>query len=715
VKRPGNTRVITTVRPVVAEQVFRALLAPYEATGQITRFSNMQLQSTTLQGDRLTSVVFAVVDNPESTLTVNANMTIDASDWGDVIKAAGAEYDFGIDASGEFGEPSAPSSHQPETDMNPITWCAILEEQDSEVDFSEPAGFEAANFQGRWGWIKEDFAYTTRRLVDGNGNDQITHPDLVLINNPNVDYPLDQHTAAVANALEAIEPGLSARNIVQLTPGQRQIVFDDAKRRTLHYLYYLRSNFPKFKRLALSDEFGTDDKLPPKPYLRESLRLVARHIITEQEILGFGDRSHYAHAMYPDAVFSWQFELDFHPTTRKWLSDEGDKGPWEADFRGNRRFGGGGTGRAVFPLRSLVPVRITGLLAAQKNLGYTSIVGSSCRLHDQSVAAGQAAGAVAAVSLRGDTEAGQICFNQQALAQVWDGLLGKHGVGVAIWPFADLDPDDPGFAAIQQLALRRLLPIAVNETSFQPDVAATEKWLAAVVGKVQDAGFDCVPPELPQTRRQAAVAIWKQVADQPLPKRQWLVPGDADDDGLPDASDPLPFTKGRVTWTMPEQWDGVPRELDADTSSIEAFNFTSRSGPAVAGFINDHGAKYSDEAGFGWLRDQTNNTRLRDLARGTVRDGFVFTRAEEKWQRKLENGSYAVTVCIGDVGFDQPGQYVAVEGNVLASNLSTQKGSFRELTSIVEVSDGQLTVTIGRPEGGSNTALNWIFITPYQE
>ena len=466
VKRPGNTRVITTVRPVVAEQVFRALLAPYESTGQITRFSNMQLQSTMLKGDRLTSVDFQMVDNPESTLTVNARMTIDASDWGDVIKAAGAEYDFGIDASGEFGEPSAPFLHQPQTDMNPITWCAILEEQDSDIEIPQPAGFDPANFQGKWGWIKEDFAYTTRRLVDGNGNDQITHPDVLLINNPNIDYPLDQHTAAVATALEAIEPGLSAKNIVQLTPAQRQLIFDDAKRRTLHYLYYLHSNFPKFKRMALSDEFGTDDKLPPKPYVRESLRLVAKHIITEQEILGFGDRSHYAHAMYPDAVFSWQFELDFHPTARKWLSDQGSRGPWEADFRGNRRFGGGGTGRAVFPLRSLVPIRVTGLLGAQKNLGYTSIVGSSCRLHDQSVAAGQAAGAVAAVSLQGEIEPGQICFDQESLAEIWDALLGKHGVGVAIWPFADLDPYDPGFAAIQQLALRRLLPIAVNETAF---------------------------------------------------------------------------------------------------------------------------------------------------------------------------------------------------------------------------------------------------------
>ena len=67
-----------------------------------------------------------------SAWTVTAKMTSDVSDWGDVIKAAGAEYDFGIDA-------------------------------------------------------KAEFAYTTRRLVDGAGSQPTNHPDIVLINNPNVD------------------------------------------------------------------------------------------------------------------------------------------------------------------------------------------------------------------------------------------------------------------------------------------------------------------------------------------------------------------------------------------------------------------------------------------------------------------------------------------------------------------------------------------------
>ncbi len=713
VKRPGNTRVITTARPVVSEQVFRELLAPFEQTGQVKRFSNLEVQSARLEGNQLRAVVFATPGSPESTLTVTTKMTIDATDWGDVIKAAGGEYDFGIDGKGEFGEPSAPMSHQPETDMNPITWCAVLEQRPGPIDVIEPAGFDARNFQGKWGWIEEEFAYTTRRLVDGAGFDVIDHPDIVLINNPNVDYPLDRYPASVAEALEASQPGASAKNIVQLAPDQRHIVFDDAKQRTLQYLHYLRSNFSRFRSMDLSDEFETDDKLPPKPYIRESLRLVAKHIIVEQEVLGFGSRSHYARAMYPDAVFSWQFELDFHPTARKWLGDEAEDGPWEADFRGNRRFGRGGTGRAMFPVRSLVPVRIKGLLGGQKNLGYSSIVGSSCRLHDQSVAVGQAAGAVAAISLQRGIDPARICFDQASIFAIWDALLGGPGAGVAIWPFADVDPYDDGFQAIQQLALRRLLPLEAGDVSFRADDVATEPWLAAVVAKIRGAGLTCELVSAPATRRDAARMLWKQVASQTQPPRIWRAAGDADDDGLPDSRDPLPFTKGTASWQQLTTWDGVPDEQwDQGDEGVQAFNFTSAEGPIVEGFVSDHGKQYSAESKFGWSRDLTNNTRLRKVASGAIRDGFVFTRTQDTWECDLASGTYTVTVCIGDAGHDQPGQYVSVEGKTMAADVTTQLGSFRELTSTVDVDDGRLTVVMGKPDGGSNTTLNWILIRP---
>ena len=357
---------ITTSQPVVSEQIFRELIAPFEKNGQILRRSNYRVDSVLMADDRVLGVEFMGATG--ETLTVRATLTIDASDWGDVIKGSGAKWEAGQDPKSRYNEPSASVSGEPATDLNPITWCMILEQQEKPSLFPKPEGYDPAWFNGQWGWIKEEFAYTTRRLVDGQGYKEIDHPDILLINNPSIDYPLDTYPKSEADALEATEPGTSKKNLVALTPEQREIVFADARNHTLKYYYHLQQNFPKFHHMALSREFGTKDHLPPKPYVRESLRLVAKHILKEQEVVGFEARSNYATVMFPDAVFCWQFELDFHPTRRKWTTNKGDTGPWEADFRGNRRFGRGGTGRAVFPLRALLPESTKGLIGAQKNL-----------------------------------------------------------------------------------------------------------------------------------------------------------------------------------------------------------------------------------------------------------------------------------------------------------------------------------------------------------
>ena len=66
-------------------------------------------------------------------------------------------------------------------------------------------------------------------MVDGQGFKQIDHPDILLINTPPVDYPLDVYPAMVAAALDATEAGASKKNLVAMTPEQREIVFQDAR------------------------------------------------------------------------------------------------------------------------------------------------------------------------------------------------------------------------------------------------------------------------------------------------------------------------------------------------------------------------------------------------------------------------------------------------------------------------------------------------------
>ncbi len=715
VSRPGNTRVITTSRPVVSEQVFRELLKTYETTGQITRFSNYAVQSVITTKDQVRGVVFQSTED-ESSLTVHAKITIDASDWGDVIQKSGAEWDVGVDARAEFNEPSAPESGDPPTDVNPITWCLIVEEQADESLIPKPDSYDERYFTGQWGWIDEKFAYTTRRLVDGNGFSEITHPDVLLINTPPIDYPLDVFPANVADALEETEKGASSKPLAEMTAQQRSIVYADAQNHSLKFLYYLQQRFQKFRKMALSSEFGTANQLPPKPYIRESIRLKAKHIVKEQEVLGFEARSHYATTMFPDAVFSWQFELDFHPTKRSWRTNQMANGPWEASFRGNRRFGRGGTGRAVFPIRGLVPVGITGLLGAQKNLGYTSIVSSSCRLHDQSIHAGQASGAVAAISLRHEADPAELYHQRELVAEIWDGLLdGKYGAPLVIWPFADVDPLEPGFAAIQQLALRRLFELGPGDTEFIPEADASIPWYEQILSNAELQGYDVstlrtVP--IPATRRGAAQQIWNVLKSQPTPNYKRLEEKDADADGIPDTVDPLPYNSGWKSWKHDPTRDGIPEFIGQTQKALLAVNFTSSETPEVRGFKKDIGLTFDLKKGFGWRSNLAKNVRVRNLHDKPLANSFVFTRAEDVWECALPNGTYQVTVCVGDAGHEQIGQNLEIEGEVVAEHLDTQAATFVELTTTVRLQDGRLTLTLGTPGGGSNTCINWLVVQP---
>ncbi len=125
---------------------------------------------------------------------------------------------------------------------------------------------------------------------------------------------------------------------------------------------------------------------------------------------------------------------------------------------------------------------------------------------------------------------------------------------MAIWPFADVDPTDAGFVAIQQLALRRLLPLDAHDTEFHPNQRVGETWLNEVFARVAAAGYTRQEEPswpVPTTRRAAAIEVWKAVANQPMRLPPRKSPDDADGDGIADAADPLPWTPGTVSWHAP--------------------------------------------------------------------------------------------------------------------------------------------------------------------
>lgn len=840
--RPGNCFCAwTTCEPRDTERLFRQLIATHlkENGGPIHLWENLEPESVEVTNSTVTSVLF--VPAPSSTnqtkLRIKAKLTIDASDWGDIIRLSGASYLRGPDLKDRFQEPSAPSDFTQidPHEMNPLTWCLMLRETDRPQIVSAPEGHDERTFFGatnhcaadyrQLGWpagAMKPFApawkdstlpkgpyseppnvYTHRRLVDRRHFNLTAGTECVLVNWPIQDYPTYNFPARVVRELEALEPGASQKNMVDMTPNQRRVVFDDVKRHALGLLHHLQTTVADrqpagdvtFRTLALTDEYGTADKLPKKPYLREALRLDALYVLREQDIRDTDGTQSWAAHMVGDSVFGFQFNIDFHPTRRIFLKPDDPAGPW-SHIHSKLRNWSTHTDRAGFPLRSLIPRDRDGLIAAGKSLGVSSIVSSAVRLHGHGMLAGQAAATVAALALEHEVSPSRLARDGRLVRLVQSKLIDPPGEAprVLMWPyqdvpvtakhfvavnelavrsilvgdpgaqdffpdravtkrevaragcraallfgikadfeyepdaaksrFVDVPPDDPDYASIESL-LRwsRLRP----NSNFQPDDAAELKHVLITLNVLdQDAADDLKNTTRTVSRAEFAEKLWRCLARktehfETLPADMSL---DSDGDTLLDRDDPLPFDRDNDGLTdrldPDDNGDGYADHLKAETIKAASrptrrFNFTGVGSAVVPGYVNDTGATFTAERGFGWSRDISQNQRRRNQHTDPVRDTFLFTRETDRWECLVENGRYQVTLTLGDAAHPQPGQHATIEGTVAARDLATNANEFRTLTTTVDVTDGKLTLDIGSEKGGSNTCVNSLVLVRLDE
>lgn len=236
-----------TIEPREAARIFEELVAPQVASGRLRIERGWEPVKVELAGNRVAGVTFA---KATERLEVRARLTIDASDWGDVIQLSGARWSAGPDAKARFGEPSAPEqiTEANRREMNPLTWCVVVRGSASERIIPQPPGFDPRRYFGcsretrtnftATGWPKGvlfmnvlAFAdtthpagpysppvniYTHRRLVDAAHNQLPPEREALFFNWPPQDYPLDVWPKAVAEALDATEPGASKKNLVAL-------------------------------------------------------------------------------------------------------------------------------------------------------------------------------------------------------------------------------------------------------------------------------------------------------------------------------------------------------------------------------------------------------------------------------------------------------------------------------------------------------------------
>ncbi len=415
---PGNGWVSRLCfEPTIGHAVLQCAFASHVAKGLITILYHHEPTACDVQGDAVRAVTLRDV-RTDDTVSIRAKYVLDATELGDLLPLAGAEYRVGSEAVSTFGELHGHPDRDDPNDQQPISWCFALEHRPGEDHtIARPARYDEF-----WRdylpamtppWPGKLFSHTVvggerheprefawkpwpqepgenelemwryRRIVDRaiyRADATNVPPDVALINMVQMDY--------------------FQKPVADLSPADRVAAFAGAKEQSLAFLYWLQTEAPRFDDtdgvgfpgLKLrGDELGTTDGFAKEPYIREARRLVALHTVIEGEI-GTEQRrrekrleqtaSPFGKAeCYPDSVGIGHYRLDLHPSTSLRNSVYAQACP----FR--------------IPLGSLIPKRLTNLIAAGKCLGVTHVTNGAFRLHPVEWNVGESAGALAAYCL----------------------------------------------------------------------------------------------------------------------------------------------------------------------------------------------------------------------------------------------------------------------------------------------------------------------------
>ena len=482
--------------PKVGAMILRDMLRPHETAGRLQILFQTRITACEMNSDAPDTIVALTAQAATGeTLRLTPRYVLDATDLGDLLALCGQEgedWAIGAEAQAETGEPDAPSEAHPHW-VQPFTFPFALEwspetadtnliepphdyaELKAQQDYKIMHGAITGLFAGRAPW------WQYRRILAWENFDDPHIPrDTAMINTAGNDY-------YGGNIL-----GPGAGGVAQISATLAR-----ARRASLGYVTWLQtecereegvgSGYPEFR--LRTDLFDTDDGCAPEPYIRESRRIKALRPILEQEIVvkdfsGNVCRGENARASWmPDSICVGHYALDIHP------NGHGEPNHYVA----TRPF--------QIPLGALIPVRLTNLLPACKNLGTTHLTNGAYRLHPIEWNIGESAGRLAAFAIRQSQSPRAVYETEPLRREFQRGLLSS---GIALSWYIDVPPVHPAFAAVQTLALKTENLGSAQDLLFRPDEPITpEDWQAWK----QAAGRADVPETFNGTRGEAAVAL----------------------------------------------------------------------------------------------------------------------------------------------------------------------------------------------------------------
>ena len=362
-------------------------------------------------------------------LNIFADRIIDATELGDGLASAGLPYDLGMESSALTGEDVHVATSN--DIIQDITYVGILKDYGKPQPLIQrPSHYDSTEFDGS----NTNFYKDLLRKKPGVDAQKMLDYGRMPNNKFMLNWPIYGNDIYL--------------NIIEHSREEREKILEAAKQQTLRFVYFIQKDL-QMRNLGLADdEFPTKDLLAFYPYHRESRRLRG---LVRMNVKHISSPYNTKDALYRTGIAVGDYPIDHH-------HKKNAAAPQHLDFYPVPSFN--------IPLGALIPANYSNFIVAEKSISVSNIVNGTTRLQPCVLQIGQAAGTLAAISVR-TGQAVQAVSVRKVQASLLD-------AGVYIMPFIDVPNNHPHFIATQKIGAIGLLrgrgvPVGwANQTYFDP-------------------------------------------------------------------------------------------------------------------------------------------------------------------------------------------------------------------------------------------------------
>lgn len=355
-----------------------------------------------------------VQDNRKRIKTIKSKVLIDATELGDVAKMCGVKYDIGMESRESTHEDIAPEKAN--NIVQDITYVAILKDYGKDVTIARPEGYDPSEFA---------CSCANMLCVTPKEPNRVWSKDMMMTygklpnNKYMINWPIEGNDYYV--------------NLIEMDKNERTKALEKAKHYTMCFIYFIQHELG-YNTLGLADdEFPTVDKLPFIPYHRESRRIHGLVRFTLNHVV---EPYTQPDKLYRTCIAVGDYPVDHHHTRYKGYEELPD-----LYFHPIPSYG--------LPLGTLIPQGVDGLIVAEKSISVSNIINGATRLQPVVLQIGQAAGALAALSIKQNKN-----IREVSVRDVQNAILDAKGY---LLPYLDVPVGSALFKPLQRIGATGIL------------------------------------------------------------------------------------------------------------------------------------------------------------------------------------------------------------------------------------------------------------------